>query len=190
MPKVEIDETELEALQRVNKFAAAALQNPKTREKMLRLQKELNPDAVIPELDARDSVLESVKAVEQRLNKVVETIETATNKQAEDRATAAAQKRIEDGEAMLRAKGYNDDGIKAITELMTAEGIASYGAALAYFERLHPPARPAEASASRFISGAEENIESADYKPLWESQGSSDAWLQSELAKSPLFQRH
>jgi hypothetical protein len=52
MALVEIDEAELRSHRAVTEAMQKMLANPKTRGQLLRLQKTVNPDLVIPEVDA------------------------------------------------------------------------------------------------------------------------------------------
>lgn len=185
MAKIEIEEAELANLRQVNQFASSALSNPKTRESMLKIQKALNPDAVIPELDAADQVMKAVKGVEDKVDGMMKSLNEERTKLQEDQRTSQAQQRMAAGQKLLVEHGYNAEGVAKIEKLMLDEGIVSYAAGIAYFEKLNPPSAPADNSrVSRFGSLSDNNdIQADDYKELWESQGVSENWLQQSLAK-------
>lgn len=184
MPKIEVEESELAALQRVNKFAESALGNPKTRADMLRIQKTLNPDAVIPELDATDNVMKVVSGVEQKVDALMKKLDERDTKTEEDRRNHTLASKMQAGQEFLAKKGYNADGIKKVEDLMLAENIGSYAAGLALFEQMNPPAAPSDSSrTSRFGASFDDDFQKADdYKALWESQGQDENWLQQSLA--------
>ena len=183
MAKVEIDQAELDALRRVQGFADAALANPKTREDMLRINKALNPDKPIPELDATDRVLGVVKVVEEKLDGVLKTIGKAEEDRLEREAKAGIQSRIDAGQALLRRHNYTAEGIDKIEKLMLERGIGDYEAGMALFASLNPPSAPADASSSRWGSMSDQPLSpgNEDYKELFESQGQSENWLQNQL---------
>lgn len=182
MAKVEIEESELASLQAVNKFVDAGLKNPKTRTTLLGVQKTLNPETVIPELDAADGVLKAVNAVAESVAALKKDIDDTRTTQAEAVRTSELQGRVSKGQDYLRGHGYNEEGIKKVEDLMLQENIASYAAGLALFERLNPPSKPADSSSSRWGTPAAADITLADNKELWESQGDSELWLQKQIA--------
>lgn len=183
MPKVEIEESELQQLQQVNSFATTALANPKTRAQMLRIQKTLHPDTAIPELDAEDHVSEAVKSVEQKVDALMAKMSERDAAAEESRRNAELSARMTAGHKMLREHGYQEDGIKKIEELMLAEGIASYAAGLALFEKQNPSSEPADTSrGSPFGSMSDNDMNADDMKDLWESQGHSERWIEKSLA--------
>lgn len=184
MPKIEIEESELADLKRVQGFASAALANPKTRQTMLRVQKELNPDSVIPELDAAEGVLTQVRGVEEKLDALNRKLDERAAKDAEDRVTAEFSRKIASGREYLTKSGYGADGIAKIEALMDAEGIVSYPAAMAYFEKLNPPQAPSDVSrAGRFNDLSGNDVQAEDFKGLWDSQGQSDTWLDQSIQR-------
>lgn len=182
MAKIEVEESDLVALRRVNTFAETALNNPKTRRQMLEIQKALNPDAVIPEIDATDHVMNAVNAVSAKVDSMMTAL-TARDTAADDaRRTSALQEKMAAGQKMLRDHGYNEEGITKIEALMLAEGIVSYAAGLALFERQNPAPPPADNSRpGRFGDMSGNDVQTDDFKKLWDSQGQSEEWLQESL---------
>lgn len=180
---IEMDEAEVAELQRLANFTRAGLSNPKTRETILRVQKTLDPNAAIPELDARDGVMDAVKEVSSELAKMRKEMADIAAADAEKNRTAELQGRVARGHDYLRGQGYNPDGITKIEEVMLAENISSYPAGLAYFEKLNPPAKPADASTQRWIP-PHPALQTADNKELWESQGDSETWLRDSIASA------
>lgn len=183
MAKVEIEESELESLRRVNKFAETALSSDKTRRKMLEIQKTLNPTQPIPEIDESERVMQSVSKVEEKFDALMKKLEEKETKFEEERATSAAQKRIQDGERYLAEQGYTPEGIKTITDFMVKENIPSYAAALAYYEKLNPPQAPADNSRMSVMDEVfSRDDKGPDFKELVDSQGHSEKWLRESLA--------
>ena len=185
MAKIEIEESELAALNAVHKVVQTALANPKTRTTMLTIQKTLNPDAVIPELDATEGVMKAVNAVNEKLDSFMTRLNESETAAAERSRTAELTQRVQNGQGLLKRAGYQKEGIDAIEELMLSEGISSYAAGKALFESLNPPASPADMSrTSKWGSSLDDDIQSGEaYKRLWETQGQDDSWLNENIAK-------
>lgn len=182
MAKVEIEEAELAALRNVNAFVDTGLKNPKTRKQMLAIDRTLHPDKSIPELDAAEGVMAAVNAVSEKVDGMFKKLEERETASEETRRTAELASRVTKGQEYLAGNGYNADGIKKVEELMLSENISSYAAGLALFERLNPPPTPADNSRTpRFGDMSGNDIQSVDYKDLWESQGQSDKWLNDSI---------
>lgn len=187
MPKVEIDEAELHNLRNVAGFVDTALKNPKTREAVLKIDKALNPDKAIPELDAPSAVMAKLSEVTEAVVGLRKQIDDDRNARAEEERTQTLTRRVREGQQLLTESGYNAEGVAKIEAFMLENGIASYPAALAYFEKQNPRPTPADSSASRWGSMSDQVVEnSADFKPLWESAGrggEADAWVNAEVSK-------
>ena len=150
MPEVLISEEELGNYRNVHAFLTKALSDPKTRRKVLEVQKELNPNAAIPELDAAEPINQELSQMRKQMTEFME----ATAKREEDRekqeTTRSLNSKWEKGRDGLRAQGYSEDGIKAVEDLMEKEGILNHDAGLAYFERLNPPNEALNSSGGKF----------------------------------------
>lgn len=183
MPKVEIDESELATLRQVNNFANTALGNPKTRQQMLRIQKAINPDAVIPELDAADSVRGELGEVMQEVKNLTKSISEEREARAREKQDSDAMGKIQKGRDFLVSKGYTAEGVQSIEAMMAAEGILSYAAGEAYWAKLNPAPAPADHSRSNGFFGpsAVDNIKADDYKALWESAGRDESWVDASI---------
>jgi hypothetical protein len=149
------------------KLLNTLLENPKTRNMTQRLVKEVNPKAYIPELDAAAPVLAELKRSNDRI----------------DALTAQLQKRdtmddIEKNRSTLRSRGYNDEGIKKIEELMTGRGIADYDAAEALFDKQNPAPAPRQPgySGSLFMDTGGD-----DFKKF---ASNTAAWVEEETART------
>lgn len=117
--------------------------NPKTRLGVQRLIKEIEPERVIPELDAAQPVLDELKALRDQIaakEKAETERDAARAKEAEERETA---QKIERGRTMLRGKGYQKEGIEKIEKLMVDRDLGDFDAAMALFERDQPKENPA-----------------------------------------------
>lgn len=186
MPKVEIEESELAALQQVTKFFQTGLANPKTRQDVLRLQKTLNPEAVIPELEAADHVSATVKTVEEKVDAVLKRLDERLAKDEETSREKTLREQVDTGRAQLRAAGYNAEGVEKVEKFMLENGVANYAAGMAYFEKLNPPSAPADASTSRWGSLPDPVNVQDDHKALWDSRGigaAAEAWTDAQISK-------
>jgi hypothetical protein len=181
---IEIDEAELANYKALSGFLNKALANPKTRREILKVQKQLDPNASIPELDANEPVLGEVDALRKELASFREENAKERHDREERDRVAALTTRWNTGRDSLRKAGYNEDGIKKIEEIMEQEGIANHDVAQAYFERLNPPPAPVRPAAAAFnmldqIHGAPEDV----FKDLISSKGQDDNVLQRSINK-------
>ena len=85
---IEVDENEYAVMKQLSGFAQSALNNPKTRRQILEIQKVLNPDAAIPELDAAKPFNEAVSAVANEVKELKKSLED--DKAAREQATQKA----------------------------------------------------------------------------------------------------
>ena len=81
---VEIDENELAGLKSLQSTVQKWLGNPGARRKILEAQKVLDPNIVIPELDAAKPLEEALAKMDEKLS----TLDKRLSKDAEDRETA------------------------------------------------------------------------------------------------------
>lgn len=142
MALVEFDADELAKLQSEHaqyKSAAIvvnALSNDKsTRGDLLRLIKRKSPETSIPEIDALDAGVSQLDPVKKELA----DLKAEIKKEKDDARKAAREAEAGDyaakGERYLRNAGYNDDGVKAVTDFMTKRGLVDVEAAEALFAK-------------------------------------------------------
>ena len=116
--------------------------NPKTRQKVLSLMKEADPSLAIPEIDAAQPVLDDIKALREELaaeRKAAADEKAKQAKEQEERETAAD---IDRGRQLLRKRGYQDEGIAKIEEIMQQRRIPDYEAAALILEQTQPKDEP------------------------------------------------
>ena len=142
MALVEIEDSELASYKQVTGVMQRMLNNPKTRRQILEAQKTLDPNLVIPELDAATPVLEEVKSLRELLaaDKAEREVEKAEREKTE--RMAKLQSQWDSGRARLRQQGYQEEGIQAVEKFMEDKGIADHEVGAAAFERMHPPVEP------------------------------------------------
>jgi hypothetical protein len=117
--------------------------NPKTRLGVQRLIKEVEPDRIIPELDAAQPVLDEMKALREQLAERDKKEQEREAKRADDEEKRETARRLESGRALLRGKGYQKEGIEKIEAIMVERNIPDYDAAMALWERDQPKDNPA-----------------------------------------------
>lgn len=172
MPMIEIDENELMQHRQLSGVAAKIMQHPEGKKLLEKAHKLVNPQAPTPTLDqealltqASNAALEKVKELEASL---------AAEKAEREKAEKLAQinNGIESGLKELRDAGWQDDGIKAVRDLMDEKGITDPLIAAAYIEKAHPPQAPVtprSTGAWNFLEGVNDGEQ--DLQKLIESKG-------------------
>lgn len=177
MAKIEIEESELANLQRVNRVAAEIGKNPKARALLQEAVAIATPDEAGSEHSMRREFSEQFAGVSKKIDDFIE----AQNKEREDRKADEARRELEGrwakGKGKLREAGYTDEGIAAIEKLMEERGIPDHEAAASLHDKLQPPPEPVVTGGSRwnwFDRNAEAENDAA-YKALM--AGDDDGWL-------------
>lgn len=142
MALVEIDESELNSHRQVTQAMQNLLNNPKTRRKILEAQKELNPNMVIPELDAAEPLRAEYKSLSDQIASMAKIIEDDKAAREQEKTLSKLQKQWDSGRGKLRAAGYTDEGLAEVEKFMEEKGVADHEVAAAAYERLHPPVEP------------------------------------------------
>jgi hypothetical protein len=172
MAQIEIDENELVGLKNVATLFNKTL-NGKGREKLLRALKEGNPDLPIPELDAKDPILEEMRKVTSSVDEIKKQIEDEKSKREEEKNLAALQSKWNEGRAKVAKQGYSGDSLTALEKFMEDNGVADHVIAAAAFEKLNPPAKPVDSVSGKFdffTSRADDSDKLA--KKLWSNDSS------------------
>jgi hypothetical protein len=184
---IEVDETVWNNTRGVVGLADALLKNPKTRRKYLEAVKEIMPNASIPEIDAAAPIQAHVSDIDKKMSDFMSKIDERLSKSDEARARRTVDRSIDEGRKMLKSRGYTEDGIKKIEELMESESIPDYNNATKLYEFDHPlatPGRPSRANMFDFIdetskSGEQQN----DYiKQLMATKGEDENVLNRQIS--------
>lgn len=143
MPMIEVDETEFLKGKQTRALLEKMLTNPAARRKVLEAHKTVDPNVVIPELDAAKPVQEGMEAIQKQMSDFI----TAQEKREQDRVEADKKNKflseVEKGRAMLRGTyGVTDEGMTKVEELMTKAGIVDHEIGYAAFTALHPEPAP------------------------------------------------
>lgn len=113
--------------------------NGPNRAAFLKLYKAQYPNSAVPEIDAAAPVLSEVA----ELRKMIADDKAEREKKEEERATKAREDSANDSVAkgrswLRREKKLDDDGVKAIEDIMREEGIPNYHVAFNHWRAEHP----------------------------------------------------
>src|SRR5215469_7528470 len=158
MPYELTDEQYQQAIN-LDAFTRRALANPKTRRKILEINKELNPETVIPEIDESDPLRQEIRRLNDRLD------ERDNNERL-----AAISAKWSAGQNKARRAGYTDQAINNLESCRHERGILAHEDAMAAYERPHPMPTPAQGSGPWNFSTPPANA-SPDLKLLYEGKG-------------------
>lgn len=184
---VEIDENELSGLRQLQATVQKWMSNPAARQKILEAQKTINPDAVIPEIDAAKPIQDAMAKLDQRFSDFEKRLDEDKAAREEAKKLSELNSRWNKGRAMLSEQGYTTEGIERIEKLMEERGIADHDAGAALFDRLNPPEQPIMPDNSgfgmlteAFTPSGDANAE-ADRKLLFDNP---DAWLNKSVTET------
>ena len=169
----ELDDATYAQVANIDAFVRRGLANPKTRRKLLEVQKELNPDVAIPELDESDPIREEFKSLRSEMQK-------ERDERSERDRLNGLMGQWNAGKAFARKKGYSDEGIAKLEEFMQQHALPSHEAAIPYFEQVNPPPQPAVGSGTRWDFFGPQNDDSLDMKALYE--GRDEEFLQKTIS--------
>ena len=146
MANVELDEVELQRLQKQDRTVHALMANPKAKKKIFEAYKDVVPDARIPELEMEAAAKAPVEALEKEFKDFREQVEKDKAEREKNDRLNALNGTVESGMAKLRRAGWTDDGLTEVRKLMDERGILDPEIAAAYYEKQHPPQNPATPS--------------------------------------------
>ncbi len=178
MALVEVDENDWNASKQVVQSMQNLLNSPKTRRDLLRLQKQLNPHLVIPEIDSAEPVLNEVTAVSKRLEEMQKRLDDADEARKTAESRGELMKRWNTGRSNLRNSGYTDEGLDQVEKFMEEHGLADHKIAAAAFEKLHPAPEPVRSSRTGAFDlfGPQSDDKSSEYmKALMSDPESNNA---------------
>lgn len=171
----EVDETEFLNSQTVIRTVNAMMSDPKARKLVQQAQKIVNPNVVIPELDAAAPVLEEVTALRAENASILARMNAEKEERENRERVATFTASWESKKSALRQRGYTEEGITAIEALAEERGLADLEAASALFDRLHPPAEIADPTSFNSFNMFENGATNEDFKKLLEAQGDDSA---------------
>lgn len=181
----ELTETEVMNLRGIAGAVDRMLKNPESRKRLLEAQKIINPNAVIPELDATRPLNDAISGMNKKMDDLANSIAKDKQDRSDMEARARMQSQWEAGRATANRAGYTKEGLEALENFMVEKGIADHEVAMPAFERINPPSAPISASKSGFdllqqsVSDATEEM-----KKLIESRGQDRGAVNSLVAKT------
>ena len=146
MANVELDEVELQRLQKQDRTVQTLMSNPQAKKKIFEAYKVVQPDARIPELDIEEAAKAPVVELEKTVKALQTQIDTDKAEREKEAKLAALTGSVESGMAKLRRSGWTDDGLAEVRKLMDERGIIDPEIAAAFYEKQHPPQAPATPS--------------------------------------------
>jgi len=132
MALIEVEDSDYNLAASAKTLLDTLSSNPKRRNELLRMIKEMNPNASIPELDANAPLHDEMKALREEFGGTIKDLKdqlSLRNSREQVDSVISAER------AKLKKAGWDDDGISKIEARMQTEGLAHYGAAAALVER-------------------------------------------------------
>lgn len=190
MPQVQVEESELLQLRGNSTALGQMLANKDARSLVLKAQKIVKPDAVIPELDARAPIDEALGEFRKEFGDFRKSIEERETKQEEARRLNEFKASWESQKRTIRDRypTLNDAGIEEVEKLAKDRGIPDLEAAGALFMQLHPPAPLGDPNAGgmggwNFFDAPQDNMKD-HMKVLMESRGDNEPELNSMIRET------
>jgi hypothetical protein len=183
----EIDEQQYAAQQQLTTLYQAMLAHPEARRLVHQATKKVNPNAVIPELDAKTEVMSEVEKIRsefaaEKAEREAEKEQAAADKKVKEFADNWGRQR-----SSLARAGYTDQGIDAVEKFAEERGLPDLEAAAALFDRLNPPPEPAQPRGSggwNLFDDTETDSDEAERQRLMEAKGDDDRSLNVLINKS------
>ena len=186
MAKVEIDEEELVRSQKLRDTVAKIWANPKTRVQLQALHKEVDPQAVTPDLDQQQPINEAIAGIQKTVNDFITESKKDKDERNNKDTLDALNSKVSSGLATLRRQGWTDEGIKGVEKLMQDHGIVDPEIAASHYEKLHPPQQPVTPGGTGSWNFMEPPPDDqADLKKLMETKGESEPLL-SKMVRDTL----
>jgi hypothetical protein len=150
MAKIEIEETELANLKRVNDVAALVGKHPKARALLQEAVALAAPDEVGPEHRMRSEVNEALSAIREDLRKDREEREKEREERKAEEAKREMERRWVEGRTKARDAGYTAEGLEQLEAFMEKHEVFDHMIAIPAFERENPPPEPVVTGGSRW----------------------------------------
>lgn len=164
----EVDDNTYAQLANLDAFVRRGLTNPKTRRKLLEVQKELNPDIAVPEID-------ETNPIQNELREIKADIAREREERAENERLSGLTSKWNAGRTAARRKGFTDEGLEKLEAFMQENSIGTHEAAIPYYNERNPPPAPAQGSGTRWDFFGPQGDDGPDLKLLYE--GRDDEFL-------------
>lgn len=171
----EISEQEFAEFQNLSTWLRRGLGNTSTRRKILEVQKALNPQTAVPELDEANPLHQRLDQLSEEVRAEREAREESERSRQENERLRSLQGRWGEGRNLAKKRGFSDEGVQKLEEFMEQHSIGSHEAAIPYYEQVNPPPRPAVSHGSRWDFFGPQQDAGLDLAPLF--AGNDEQWL-------------
>ena len=139
MATIEIDESELGNLKKIQATIAKISTNPEGKRLLQKAHKLIDPNAVTPDLDADAEKEKLTGEMGTQVAELKAQIAADKAEREKNDNLAALNSKFEAGRAALRDQRYTAEGIEAVEKFMNERGIPDHLVAAAYLEKQNPP---------------------------------------------------
>jgi len=189
MPKVaiEVDETEYQNQQLLTALYSKMMQNPKSRELLTKAAKEVNPNAVTPELDAKEQIRGEIEPLRETIAALQKRIEDDTAAREQEKLVNQFTSQWDAQKAALRKQGWTDEGIEKAEEHAKTLGIANLEVAAAHFEKQNPPPPVAQSSGvGPFDTFNSSDRDNENFKKLLAAGADGDPMVENDMIRQAI----
>jgi len=175
MATIEIDESELGNLKKIQATIAKISTNPEGKRLLQKAHKLIDPNAVTPDLDADAEKEKLTGEMGTQVAELKAQIAADKAEREKNESLAALNKKWNEGQQALRDQRYTPEGIAAVEKFMDERGIPDHLVAAAYLEKQNPPQEimsPRAFGGFNFVEQPKD--EDAFVKALLESKGDDD----------------
>jgi len=179
----EINDAELAELRKLQAFHKSLYDDAAVGMDFRKLIRKRYPQASIPELDALVKAEEAGTSIEKKFEELskgatekIDKFLSDRQKEQDDAAVAAYQARFD---AMVKDRGYTEEGQKKLIELMKTKGIREPEDAAIIFETMQPKVKAAPKQfSSRMAFVSPDGKDDESFKEL---MNDPDQWMGDQL---------
>lgn len=184
--QVEVEETEFVNQQQLAALYGKMMQDSKSRELLTKAAKIVNPNAVTPELDAKNEVLAALAVERTAREELQARLDAEKAEREQEKQMQTFQQSWDQKLGGLRKQGYTDEGIEKITALAQERGIVDLDAAAALFDKMNPPQTVSQSSGfAPFDTFNPSDRDNENFKALMEAKG-DDPMTENKMIREAL----
>ena len=180
MPTVDIDETELLRLRRLNDTVNSMTRSPSAKRKLLEALKDVHPDdPAVKELEKPDPTEDRFTKLERELAEERQARADSDAEREKNTKLDSIRREQDAGFAELARAKWTPDGIAKVKAVMEEKGILDVAIAAKWIESQMPPADPVTPGGygAWNFSDAMAGESDVDLKKLIESKGENEGLL-------------
>ena len=180
MPTVDIDETELLRLRRLNDTVNSMTRSPSAKRKLLEALKDVHPDdPAVKELEKPDPTEDRFTKLERELAEERKARADSDAEREKNLKLDSIRREQDAGFAELARAKWTPDGIAKVKAVMEEKGILDVAIAAKWIESQMPPADPVTPGGygAWNFSDAMAGESDVDLKKLIESKGENEGLL-------------